>query len=395
MARNHSNWIESFIEYSDHLESPRFMRFWAGVSAVGGALRRKVWYDQKYFVWFPNFYIIFVAPPGVVGKSTTADVAMDLLADVPGIHFGPNSVTWQSLATSFATSCEHFEWNGEYHPMSSITLKARELGSLLDTGNADMVNLLIELWDGSKKYEKQTKMSGNDLVECPWINIVGATTPSWLSNNISESMLGGGLISRCVFLFADEKAKFVESPAEEVPPDHDLQRLSLVQDLEHIAVFMTGPYTRTPEVAEFAKGWYRDMWTGAKEHYSDEQRMGYLARKQTHVYKLAMVLSAAKKDERVIDLDTFQLANAMLSDLENDMQKVFAQIGRSTLSIQAEKLLGVVQRAGLISFEAAYKEIYIYFPDFHEFENVLTGLIRSNQLTMVSGSEGFLLKVYK
>jgi len=80
------------------------MHFWTGVSTLAGALRRKVWVDMGYFKWFPNFYIILVAPPGIVSKSTTAGIGMSLLRQVPDIQFGPDVITWQALVQSFAES---------------------------------------------------------------------------------------------------------------------------------------------------------------------------------------------------------------------------------------------------------------------------------------------------
>ena len=69
--RNHADWLTAFMDYASYGEAPRHMYFWTGVSAIAGALRRKVWIDQAYFKWYPNFYIVLVAPPGIVSKSTT------------------------------------------------------------------------------------------------------------------------------------------------------------------------------------------------------------------------------------------------------------------------------------------------------------------------------------
>ena len=106
MARNFRDWLEAFCDYAQYGEAPRRMYFWVGVSAVAGALRRKVWIDQAYFRWHPNFYIILVAPPGIVSKSTTASIAMRLLRRVPRIKFGPDVVTWQALVGAFAEATE-------------------------------------------------------------------------------------------------------------------------------------------------------------------------------------------------------------------------------------------------------------------------------------------------
>ncbi|MEM5734298.1 hypothetical protein AAEI00_21825, partial [Shewanella algae] len=75
-----------------------------------GALRRKVWIPQGYFNWYCNMYIVMVAPPGIVAKSTTTNIAMQLLRRVPGIKFGPDIVTWQALVTAFADANESFPY---------------------------------------------------------------------------------------------------------------------------------------------------------------------------------------------------------------------------------------------------------------------------------------------
>src|SRR3990172_8994626 len=97
MARNVSDWLQGYIEYTANLEAPDKFHFWTGVATIAGALQGKCWVDMGKWKWKPNFYIIFVAPPGIIGKSTTADVGIGLLREIEGIHFGPMSATWQAL----------------------------------------------------------------------------------------------------------------------------------------------------------------------------------------------------------------------------------------------------------------------------------------------------------
>ena len=120
--RNFPNWLQAYCEYSQNTEAPERMRMWCGISAIAGALRRKVWIDMAYFQWYANQYVILVAPPGIVSKSTTANVAMRLLRQVPGIRFGPDVVTWPSLVTDFAAAREDFMLDGAYYPMSAMTI---------------------------------------------------------------------------------------------------------------------------------------------------------------------------------------------------------------------------------------------------------------------------------
>ena len=394
MARLLADWISTYVDYASVTEAPKRMHFWSGVGAVAGALRRKVWIDMKRFRWVPSFYIIYVAPPGIVAKSTTADIAMDLLREIPGIKFGPNSITWQALVSAFAGASESYEFpvgSGDWHPMSPLNFVASELGSLINLQYRDMVNLLIELWDGKAKYDKITKMSGNDSIEAPWINMLGCTTPHWIADNMPQATIGGGLSSRCVFLYADEKDKYVAYVDEVVSANDAGTRQTLIHDLEHIAVNLCGPFTISPAARDWGRAWYESFWKAAKERMDDQMLEGYAARKQTHMHKLAMVLSAAKRDNLVIDAEDLQLANLMLEDLEVDMPKVFSRIGRTETSLQAERFIEIIRRRGRVPYEEVYRMVHSAFPDFRDFEGIMTGAIRSGQVTVMQTTEGIML----
>ncbi len=385
------NWITRYVEYASVTEAPKRMHFWGGVGAIAGALRRKVWIDMKRFKWYPSFYIIYVAPPGIVAKSTTADIAMDLLRQVPGIQFGPNAITWQALVTAFAQANEAFEYKGEYHPMSPLTLVASELGSLVNLQDRDMVNLLIEMWDGKSRYDKVTKMSGNDTVEAPWINLQGCTTPHWIADNMPPATIGGGLSSRCVFVYADQKDKYVPWVDEVVSDKDGVLRERLIHDLERIST-MVGPYSITKEAREWGATWYEAFWKDATTRMDDQMLEGYAARKQTHMCKLALVLSAARGDSYEITLDDLQLAEMMLKDIENDMPKVFARIGKGETAMQAERFIQMVQRAGKMKYSEAYNKFYAHFPDARDFEGVIGGAIMAGMLRKIQLGQDFWLE---
>lgn len=391
MPRNFKDWIPAYLEYASVTEAPRRMHFWASVGTIAGCLRRRVWIDMKRFSWYPSFYIIYVGPPGIVAKSTTIDIAGDLLRQVPGIKFGPNAITWQALVTAFAAASESFEYNAEWHPMSPLTLHASELGSLLNLQDKDMVNLLIELWDGKKTYEKITKMSGNDTIEAPWINLQAGTTPHWVADNMPQAMIGGGLSSRCIFVYGDSKSQYIAYVDEMVGKGDAELRLKLIQDLEQIAM-LTGPFTISPEARAWGRDWYERFWKDATSRMDDQMLEGYAARKQTHMHKIAMVLSASRSSSLIISIDDLQLANQMLEDLESDMHRVFSRIGRTEDSMQAERFIEFVRRKGQIPYHDAYKMIHVYFPDFRDFEGILTGAIQSGQLQLVTTATGIYIK---
>ncbi len=100
-----------------------------------------------YFKWHCNMYILLVAPPGIVSKSTTSNTAMSLARNIPSVHFGPDIVTWPALVSAFADVAETFPLNDLMYTQCALTLEASEFGSLLDPQNREMVDVFVTLWD--------------------------------------------------------------------------------------------------------------------------------------------------------------------------------------------------------------------------------------------------------
>lgn len=370
------------------------MAFWCGVSALAGALRRKVWLDMAYFKWFPNFYVILVAPPGIVSKSTTAAVAMNLLRQVPNIRFGPDVVTWQALVQSLAASAEAFQRpdTGDFETMSPITIESGELGNLLNPQDREMVDLLVTLWDGRAQFSKITKMSGNDEISNPWVNIVGCTTPSWIAGNVPEYLVGGGLTSRCVFVYAEKKERYVAYPHLKVPKDILQTEKALVEDLTRVS-HLCGPYQLSREAVDWGTAWYQEHYEKRPDGLDDDRFGGYIARKQTHIHKLAMVLAAARRDKLVIELEDLTSAHLMVSDLEQDMPLVFAKIGKSENSAIADRFMQLLKRRRVIPYQEAIKWFYAYYPNNSNLEDMLAGIMRSGMVESENSNGTLLLKL--
>lgn len=380
VPRRLSNWIHSYLEYIEGTESPKLFHFWIAVSTLAGALRKRVWLDMIRFQWSPNFYIILVAPPGVATKTTTLDLGHSFLREIPGINFGPDIITWQGLVKRFSESGETFEYNNQSYPMSALTVGSGELGNLLNPEDIEMVNLLITLWDGRSRIDKETKTAGSESIIAPWINLAGCTTPDWISSNVPPSMVGGGFISRCIFVYRDKKEHLIAWPDEVISSQHTSLRESLLEDLTHIATNLLGPMTVTADAREWVRQWYNNLWTMEASEASDDVVKGYLARKQGHLVKTAMILSIAKSDSLILEKEDFQLANEMLKEVESSYLKVFSRVGQSPQAVNVGRVLEIVRRRKTVPFPECYETVHIYFPDPKEFITAIEGLVKAGKV---------------
>lgn len=344
------------MAYTSTMEAPDPFHFWTAVSTIAGAMRRRVWLDMGHFQWTPNFYIIFVAPPGIVSKSTTLNVGMSILKEVKGIKFGPDAVTMAALVQALAGAREDFPFNGAFHPMSALTIVSSEFGTFLNPHDREMIDVLVDLWDNrTGAWEKLTKTSGNDVVVNPWINIGACTTPAWIAGNFPEYMIGGGFTSRCVFVYAEKKRRLIAYPFLEMPvAEFEQLRKDLLADLIEIAK-LAGPFKLSPEAITYGQEWYTKHYEEGNKDLANNQFAGYLARKQTHVHKLAMVLSAAESDKLIITKDNLQAASMIITSLEADMPQVFRNIGLEGGSKYSAAILDIIKAYGKIDKKALWR----------------------------------------
>lgn len=351
MARQHEDWISTYMKYSGFGEAPAEVNFWTGVACVAGSLRRNVWLDMGYFRWYANHYIVLVAPPGIIGKTTTMNVGLNLLREVPGIKLGPSAITWQAFVKLMAESREDVAFpDGSFIPACCLTSAIGELGNFINMEDSEMLNVLIDMYDAQQAFEKKTKVSGDDFVTNPWFNFIACTTPAWIASGFSDLTTQGGFVSRCLFVFADKKRDYIAYPKRKMPPNLADMGRHLVDDLARIGT-LRGEFEMTEEAYEYGEELYRTQWNGSGPQHAgfDAGHGGYWARKQAHLHKLAMVLSASEGASMRLEKRHLESAMAHLGRTEANLNRVFELIGRTPDSRLAAEILTYLGRLGTCS----------------------------------------------
>lgn len=389
MSRQIKNWLQGYLEYTRHLEAPDVLHFWAGVATLAGALRGKVWINMGYWKWKPNFFIIYVAKPGIVAKSTTIGVGIELLREIEGIHFGPDSATWQAMTQAFAEASEVVELpGGDKIAMSCITLAVSELGTFLNPKNSEMMDVLVDLWDGKAvPWQRMTKGEGEYSIPNPWVNLVGATTPSWLSENFPEYAIGGGFTSRTLFIYAENKRHLSAYPQDLLSEDDARLKKILIDDLRIIAN-ARGPFTLLKETKAWGNAWYKKHWTEADD--TSDQMAGYLARKQTHIHKVAMILSISKRDTMDIHPEDLEEAETLVTMLEYDMGRVFERVTDNVQSKYYVLILEFLRNRKKLTKKTLWELCMLRMP-LQDFDNVIQGLINAGYIRQVQKGNDLMI----
>jgi hypothetical protein len=381
--RKLDDWLEAFIEYGQNGEAPNHVLFWSGASAIAGALQRKCWVSQGDFWWFPNMYVVLVAPPGIIAKTTTTGTAMHMLRKVDGVIFGPSTTTWQALIECLGNAAVVTNYNGESQETYSLTIHSGELGNLIRPEDNEMMDMLNTMWDCGS-IEKATKAEGMRTIASPFLNLLACTTPSWISGNFPAYMLDGGLVSRIVWVYADEKRRLVAYPEGDTPERRELRRY-LVDDLNTIGR-MEGEFRLDADALLWGTAWYEAHNRQHAKGKDDSRLGGWNARKQSHIHKLAMVLSASRDDSRRITVDDLRRAEGCVSTLEGTLSQIFDRIGRTEASNNSDRLLDFITRAGArgVTLEEASRFMRSVAPTDRGFKDLLTGLLKGKLIELLN-----------
>lgn len=321
-ARNFDNWVEAYADYTTNTEAPKDFRNWTAISTIAGALGRKAWVNIGRFPMAPAFYIVFVAPPGVATKSTTAKQGIDLLKAAKAANIFTGSITRQAIYDELEDCLGQVQIGNKLLEMSSVTMFASELGVLLGGDDMQLIDHFTDIWDCAPELEKRTRGEGKKSIARPFINLLGCTTPGWLANNSRSYNIDGGLFSRTVFVYADKKDKLIAYPEETTDAEF---KEKLVSDLKRIGQ-MRGEFVLTDEAKEWGEAWYKELYTTPPAHLANEMFAAYISRRQTHLHKTALVLSAASASDQIITLEHMVVAEAMLEDAERGLSKVYQAV---------------------------------------------------------------------
>lgn len=366
MPRHFQHWLKAYCDFTATSEAPLDFHFWTGISTIASVLRRRVWRDEDLFKWTPNFYLIFVGPAGIVTKSTTINIGYKMLEKIPDVMFGPDSMTWHGLAKKFEESVEYAMLNeGTPHEikilMSPLTCSVSELGTFLKPDDKAMVSFLTDVWDGKERpFGHDTGYSGKIKVENPWLNVISATTPEWLQDNFPPNMLQQGIGSRIIFVYGDKKRHLTAYPsrANKLRPNNykDTEQ-KLIEDLEKMSKLI-GPFELTDEAYDWGTKWYDQHNTNRSTTMASSRYSGYFARKQTHMHKVAMVLSVAQRDDLLIQKDDLEMANKILESTEGSMVKVFESVGIIDEAKHIAEIVTIVRTYQWITLDDLYRLCY-------------------------------------
>lgn len=328
------SWITAYLAFTAESESPEDYHLWTAISVIAGALKRQIFFDMGYFLLYPNMYVVLVGPPGRCKKSTAMRIGRDILKGVPGTKFTADSTTREKLIINLTQAHKD--------GASCMTAHSTEFATMLTSSGMDMVVFLTDIFDCPLVWEHDTKSGGKNTIKGPFLNLLGATTPDWISRAMPLDTIGVGLTSRIIFVFHDTPRE--ADPIPKLTPAQKALSQILINDLIAISA-LSGEFRLSPEADESHRTWYKQH-TQKPNPSGDPRLSGYFERKQTHLLKLSMIIAAAKRDGLTIEIEDLNDAFSVLARTEKRMQRVFAGVGKNPIFADKDAVVTALMHAG-------------------------------------------------
>ncbi len=365
--RQLSDWIDAYMEYTEETEPAVLYRKWVAISTLAAALRRKVWLpwdiDGRLY---PNLYVVLVGPPGKCRKGTAMSSGMSLVKEL-GIKLAPNALTREQLIRELADSTDvTITKDKKYITHASLTILSPELTVFLGYDNKQMIMDLTDWYDCHDNWEYRTKTQGADEIAGVWVNLLGATTPQQVQTALPPDTFGGGLASRIIFVFEEDKAKKVPEPNDS-PELRELRR-KLLNDLTQINQ-LDGAFKVSKNYMERWVDWYMRSDQTAPDMPPTFE--GYLNRRQTHIRKLSMICSVSRSDDLLLTEQDWDRALDILKQTEVKMPRTFAGVGTSRYSHLLVQLMDYISSKKRVSTQEIYQDFYANFESQKQFKDQL------------------------
>lgn len=345
-TRKCKNWLTSFKDWIyPRSEAPETYIVWSGLFTLASVIKRKVYIPKNKMLgsWecYPNIYVLFVGPPAT-RKTTTMDYADALLAEVPNITEAADSMTQQVLAKRITESRD-----------CAISIRSGELGTFINPSGSVMIDFLVSLFDGRRKFSTDTLLRNVEFATDPCVNMIAATTPIWIANNLSELMVGGGLTSRTMLIF-EEDLRRRQLFYEELDYEYlDKVHKNLVQDLVHISTNIAGQFKFTEDAKGYAEEWYKGL-----KMPEDYRLVGYYGRKHVHLFKVAMLVRLSYSDELLITQADLSHALKLLETVEKKLSFAYQSVGKNPYTSELDAILDYIRVKGKVSRKDLLSRFY-------------------------------------
>jgi hypothetical protein len=348
MSRNYTDFIKASVDAVADSPIPKPFAQWSALSAVAGAMGRRVWYPMANYDIRSNLFVVLIAPPGrnksvslilpftkIFSKLTTPvgttedDQNFNSGLDQYGLRNYPlyviqDRITPEKLAVDM-TKITRLDLRlstpalDEFYD-SSMTLVTSEFGTFMGRHERYLQMFMTDMWDSKEEYSHKTKTSGEYIIKGPCLNWLACATPEQFVDNLPEDARSQGLLSRMLPIYYDGE-RIPQSLIQKKVSGNTIDNLR--EDLADISK-MYGPMTFDEDCFEIVD---EDIKAGIPPEPTDNHLSEYVQRRVSHFIKVAIAVSASRRGTRKIMLEDWEFTKELMFAAEEQMPKALEGFG--------------------------------------------------------------------
>lgn len=331
--------VDEFIEFTKHEESPENFWRWAAYATIAALLRDSVYYDHGLRKTYPNIYVIFLAQSANDRKSGPFKLVY-LLLNHPAVL---NTKIIRGRASVQAILDELSSDVGSKNgglPLKggSCLLAAEELASFF-VNDPQLIAMITDMYDFYELWEYKLRSTGSMKIKNLCVTLLAASNEQLLKEVYTDAAVYGGLLGRTFMVRPD----LTRPPNAQVDVDPSQYKIDgLIKTLKEIKIQMKGPIKMNPEAKAFYVKWYENLYNSYKK-YND--RTGMIQRIHTGVVKLSIIL-AASECKMEITKDHVEEAIIQATSLKTNYDGFVLKSGKSAQAQSGALLLEMIQAKG-------------------------------------------------
>jgi len=356
MSRQLSDWLEYYMRYTQRSEPPALYHIWCGLTAISSALRRKCYCDwgplRGYM--YPNMFVSLVGPPGG-RKGTAMKIAKSMIQEL-GIPLGADSLgSTQALYKELMDSEDTYvESNGITKKHKSLSIWSEEFRVFLSDRDQMLIPSLTDLFDCADVWKYKTLSRKTEDISNCFITLIGGITPALLQESLSQTSVGGGLISRIIFVVGHGPKQ--RSAIQYLTDEEEDIRKKLCKDLQEIAN-LQGQFKMDKSFLRAYIKWYERDYD--YNSVRNDKFAGYNNRKPIHINKLCMLLSASESNDLILTEKHLLKALAILQTTEYEMPGAFYGLGMSDKANVYTKILSFIEAKDSFDFSELVQAFHL------------------------------------
>lgn len=381
---NNEDIFRFYLEMTSGTEVPAIYRRWAFLAGLGAWIGREAYFKFGGSIIYPNLYVLLMGTSGAKKTSAIRGIK-ERLREVGYTAFAPEKITKEKYLMDLAgitdgSKDDIFDLSWGNNSAESF-IASEEFNDFFGNNIFDFTATLGVLWDFSGVYENKIKHGVQVEIHDPIISLLSGNTPSTLADTFPPNKLGQGFFSRLLLIFSEPSRKKITFPA--APSQQQKEKLS--KWLLEIKAECQGELGISKEAENLVDVIYR-TWSPIP----DERFASYSTRRLGQLIKL-LVLHAAARKSRIIELDDVLYANTILSFAEHFMPKAFGEFGRGKNSEVANKIVELLNSVDTcLSFVEIWELVHHDLSSIEELANIMKNLTQAGKIQSIK--EGFLSK---